>query len=349
MKKLTFLFCLLAPLTALLGSSTFCQSETLPEFFEEEPCKNWDLFAELLVWHMGEVGTIPNSTIKTTFDPNLTTELNLNNFAFGWDFGYRLGGRYYNIGKDQWGLTLAYTWFRTEAKSSGTYDGYVGIPTGFPLTGTISDADFLSLFWLFGAHSYQSRWSLLYNLFDFAFDREYWASTAISLRPYLGLRGGWIRQNIHISSVYFDANSNNFPVPAKEVLNQHFWGIGPSMGIDSRWFLGNVGKNCFYLFGDLSAAFMSGYWTFANDLKIGTSIHGDLFENHTREGVLMFQDLLGFEWNVALNCKGALCALRLGFETQFWFDHLQIFNTYNGKQHNALTLQGGTLDLRFNY
>ena len=70
-----------------------------PTYLNEQYEKKWDLFADLLYWHMGEVGTLPNSTIAvTTSGDTITTALNLNNFNFGWDFGYRIGGRYSDIG-----------------------------------------------------------------------------------------------------------------------------------------------------------------------------------------------------------------------------------------------------------
>lgn len=348
----------LFPFLSVMGSYSASSEKNCPTpikqdhscfSIEDRLKKNWDIFADLLFWHMGEVGTIPNSTIAVTSNQYLISELNINNLNFHWDLGYRIGGRYSNIGHNQWGFSLYYTWYRTEAKNKGTYDGFVGIPSGFPLTGTLSDADFLNLFWLFAAQSYNARWDLLYNIFDFQLDHEYLVSKAISLKPYLGLRGGWIHQNIHIHSTYLDTLANNTPVPAKEKLKNHFWGIGPSCGLDSEWCLGQVGGHSFYLFDNFSGAFLWSFWSYSDQLSIGNNINGDLKAKHRQAGSLMFQDVLGFQWSVKLNKNGSLFSLRLGFEFQYWFDHLQIFNTYNGRQHNALTLQGGTFDLRFDY
>jgi hypothetical protein len=311
--------------------------------------QDWDIFADLLYWHVGEVGTIPNSTISTKLDPGLVSKLNLNNLNFGWDFGYRVGGKYSNIGNDEWGISLFYTWYRTEAKNRGSYDGFVGIPTGFPLTEQITDADFLNLFWLFAAQNYHAKWILNYNLIDFELDHLYAVSESISLRPYLGVRSGWINQDIHIDSTYHDVLAGNTPFPAKEKLKNHFWGIGPICGIDTKWCLGTVKDHFFYFFGDLSGAFLWSQWSYSDHLSITDTITGNLKSKHRQSGSLMFQNLLGFEWSVKLNQRGALFSLRLGFESQFWFDNLQIFNAYNGRQHNTLTLQGGTFDFLFSY
>jgi hypothetical protein len=316
---------------------------------QEDVQQNWDVFADLLYWHVGEVGTIPNSTISTKLDPDLVSKLKLNNLDFGWDFGSRIGGRYGQIGEDQWGIFLSYTWFRSEAKNSGSYNGFVGIPTGFPLTQAITDASFFELFWLFAAQSYHAKWVLNYNVIDLEVDRQYAVSEAVSLRPHLGIRNGWIDQDIHIYSTYHDVLNHDIFFPAKETLKNHFWGIGPNCGLDTKWCLGETGGHSFYFFGDLSAAFLWSLWTYSDHLSIGDTIAGTLKSKHRQSGSLMFQNLLGFEWSVKLNRRGALFSLRLGFESQFWFDHLQIFNAYNGRQHNALTLQGGTFDLRFSY
>lgn len=316
-------------------------------FLNNEPFHpNWLFFADFLYWHIGEVGTIPNSTIAVTANQGLTSRLDLNNLNFGWDLGFRVGGRYSNIGQNEWGVSFYYTWYRTEAKNSGTFPGYVGIPSGFPLTGTLSDVEFSDLSWLYAAKSYKAQWSLLYNVFDFETDHEYAAGRTLRFRPYLGLRGGWIDQNIDIHSIYL--NDSNVSIPAKEKLQNLFWGIGPRCGLDSKWRLGTINRHSFYLFGDLSGSFLWSFWKMADALTINDIDHGDLKGKNRYAGSVMLQNLLGLEWSIALH-RGALISLRCSYETQVWLDHLQVFNTYNGRQHNALTLQGATFNLRFNF
>ncbi|MBS0653246.1 MAG: hypothetical protein JSR39_06925 [Verrucomicrobia bacterium] len=350
MYKLLLIIFSLFPLLCAWGSSSQEKDQPQPISQNSRPAQqDWDIFADLLYWHAGEVGMIPNSTISTKLDPGLVSKLKLNNLDFDWNFGFRAGGRYSNIGNNQWGISLSYTRYRTEAKNRGSYNGFVGIPTGFPLTEAITDADFFNLFWLFAAQSYHARWTLNYNIFDFKLDHLFAASETISLRPFLGLRGGWIYQDIHIRSIYHDVTSHNTPFLAKEKLTNHFWGIGPSCGLDTKWFLGKAGRHFFYLFGDLSGAFLWSTWNNSDHLTIGSTIAGTLRSKQRQAGSLMFQNLLGFEWSVKLNQRGAMLSLRLGYESQFWFDNLQIFNAYNGRQHNALTLQGGTFDLLFSF
>ncbi|MBS0651045.1 MAG: hypothetical protein JSR93_07785 [Verrucomicrobia bacterium] len=346
----------LFPLLAAWGSSSQEKdpSPSISQNFQtstgtKEALQHWDIFADLLYWHVGEVGTIPNSTISTKFDNGLVSKLKMNNLDFDWNFGARGGARYGHIGDNQWGISLIYTWYRTKAKNKGAYDGFVGIPSGFPLTGTITDADFANLFWLFAAQRYHAKWTLNYNIIDLKLDHQYAVSKTVTLRPYLGLRGRWIYQDIHIYSLYHDVLSNNLPVPAKEKLTNHFWGVGPSAGIDTKWCLGRAGRHFFYLFGDLSGAFLWSTWDNSDHLKIGNTIAGTLKSKKRSAGSLMFQNLLGLEWDIKWNQRGAMFSLRLGFESQFWFDNLQIFNAYNGRQHNALTLQGGTFELLFSF
>lgn len=299
---------------------------------------------------MGEVGTVPNSTFATTFtDGLLTSALKLNNFNFGWDFGYRVGGRYSDVGLNEWSISLFYTGYKTKAEKSGAYPGLIGIPTSFQLTSTLTDTDFLKLFWLFAAKGYEARWDLLYHVFDLEVDHEYLTSNALSFRPYLGIRGGWIDQNIDVHSIYIDVLSNDTRVPSEEKLQNHFWGVGPRCGLGSKWWLGCVKRNSFYLYGDVSSSFMWSHWKFSDFLKLGSTVTANLNMKSRYAGSIMLQNLLGLEWNFTLNSQGTFIALRFGYEAQYWFDHLQIFNAYNGKQHNALTLQGGTFDLHCNF
>lgn len=357
MKKLLLVLSSLFPflsawsLTATSKQAPLFQNaqNSQPVLITPTPLQHWDIFADLLYWHAGEVGTIPNVTISTKLDPGFVSKLNLNNMDFGWNFGFRTGGRYHNIGDNQWGISLFYTWFQSEAKKSGAYNGFVGIPPGFPLTGTITDADFLNLIWLFAAQKYHARWVLHYNVIDFQLDHQYAATETITLRPFLGLKSSWINQDIHIHSVYHNIYANNLPVLAREKLTNHFWGLGPSLGIDTKWCLGQAGNHLFYLFDDLSGAFLWSIWKNTDHLKIGETITGTLKTKHRKSGSLMFQNLLGFEWSVKLTQRGTTLSLRAGYESQFWFDNLQVFNSFNGRQHNALTLQGGTFDLLFSF
>lgn len=344
--RLTFLALVFCSSIHPAEPQLFCKNQTVAALREPTE-RDWDVFGDLLYWHAGEVGTIPNSTIAVAADEVVTTTLNLNNLNFGWDFGFRVGAKSSHLGKDQWGLSLSYTWYRTVAENSGAYPGFVGIPTGFPLTSTLSDADFADLSWLFAAKSYKARWSLQYNLFDLEADHEFEASEALEFRPYLGLRGGWIYQDIAIHSIYED--DAGAPVPAQENLENHFWGVGPKCGLGSQWRLGALNRHTFYLFGDLSGSFLWSYWGLSDFLTINQINHGNLYGKDRQAGSVALQNLLGFEWNVKLNNSGMLFKARCSYEAQYWFDHLQIFNAYNGRQHNALTLQGGTFDFRFHF
>lgn len=309
-----------------------------------EPCcseqPDWDVFADLLVWHAAEVGMIPNSTLSVTLSDTLISKLNLNNMNFGWDLGFRTGAKYSHLGEDDWGVSLCYTWYRTEAKKRGSFPGFVGFPSGFPMTGVLTDTEFLQLDWLFAAKEYRARWNLLYNMFDFEADHQFYPTCALSFRPFLGLRGGWIDQHIEISSVY---DNSGLAVPAIERLANRFWGVGPRCGLATQWLLWENCHHSFSLFGDLSGAFMWSHWSYPDDLKIGALTTGELYGKSHYAGSVMLQNFLGLEWDY--KCY----SLRVAYESQFWFDQLQIFNAYNGRQHNALTLQGGTVDFRFNF
>src|SRR5262249_19072188 len=162
--------------------------------------------------------------------------------------GFRVGGSCRGIGDDRWGVSASYTRFRTDAHNSGFFPGFVGIPSGFPLTGTLTDVDFAELFWLFAAQSFQARWGLKYNIFDFDVDHEFAATETLYFRPSLGIRGGWINQDILIRSIYVDSLANNAQVSTKEKLTNHFWGVGPRCGLNSKWCLGSLKRHSFYLF-----------------------------------------------------------------------------------------------------
>jgi hypothetical protein len=316
----------------------------------------WNLFGDLLYWHMGEVGLIPNSTIDIATLSSLThtiipfheikNDLFLNNINFGWDFGFRVGTSCNNVGCDQWGFSLYYTRFKTQSQNHGSTQTLIGIPSGFTLTPALQ----FQLNWLFAGISWKASWNLIYNMFDFDLDHKYQVSRSLLLRPYIGIKGGWIHQKVDIHSGYpFTPVSPPPTVPAKERLKNNFWGVGPKAGLGSKWCFGAIRDHSFYFLGDIGGAFMWSHWHMADKLKITEAIHGQFKIKDRSAGSLMFQGLAGVEWNVKFNNQCSCFAISLSYEAQVWFDQLQLLNAYNGRLHSILTLQGGSFGFCFNY
>jgi len=303
-----------------LSSRSWCDSNS-PYFF-----------ADLLYWRAEEGATSWADVVH--IQPE--TFFNQADLSFGWDFGFR-GGIGYNLDYDQWDTRLVYTWFHTKAKDAYTLSSSdVGIIS----------SEFLGAFielprTVFGFASIQ--WAILFNMFDWELGRDFLVSGALSLRPFMGLKGGWIHQTIRSQW------TNPLSLVAEENLKNNFWGIGPSGGVNTDWRLGGNSSRFFSLFGDFSGAYMWGKWNCSD-------IYFDNFPSKvvvntpsTFLGSLTFRCFAGIGWATNFNKNRSHFATRIGYEMQFWFNQLKIVTFDELRLHHDLTLQGGTCDIRFDF
>lgn len=299
--------------------------------------QRWDVFADLLFWCPQETCTQWGFLVNPDWavpPPPASSKNNVNTFLtaldFDWNWGVRTGLGY-TLDHDAWNTRLFYTWFHSQGKSqlmaSADY---------------VVQSQFIASDFIYRAPLFQEaaiRWALLFNMFDWDLGRNCPLSRFLCFRHYLGLKGGWIHQNVHIH--WIDPTYQ-----ALEKIKHNFWAVGPKGGVDSKWILGNIQKHCFSLFGDFASAFMWGHWDLCNDSLHDTrDITTHNFFPARDLGSLMFQTIAGFEWN--FEQKDLYFSLHLGYEMQIWLEHLQFFQHFSGLLHNALILQGGTF--RFNF
>lgn len=307
--------------------------------------RGFDCSATLLIWTAREIGADCWAEVITPPSAPISNELA--EVQFGWDPGFRVGLGY-GMEYDEWGTRAFFTWFQTrgddrvQSVSGSVHSSFIGNfyvdnPTGAGISGP----------------SYKSasiRWTILFNVFDWELSRNYWVSQGISLCPFLGLKGGWINQTI--DSQWNDATPPpGFPTYrlGEEKIHNDFSGIGPSLGINTRWRLLQRGTHFLNLFGDFSGALMWGRWSFSD------SFHNDLHQQvkinqgNVNSGAAMIRSFTGFSWNTLFNQNKARFSARLGYEAQFWLDQLQFYSFVGGTLDTALTLQGGSLELAIDF
>lgn len=310
---------------------------------------SFDLFADLLVWCAQESGTENWAEVIT--GGNGSAEIcDIRDIDFDWDAGFRVGLGY-GMKHGQWDTQFYYTWFRTRGNdrvssvpnsvySSFLGNFYVDNSTGAGIKGL----------------AYQKAsidWRIHFNIFDWELGRDFWVSKALSLRPFLGLKGGWIHQSMHTKW----QNPTLPPPPpiyqpfqeGRENLKNNFWGLGPSLGIHTKWKFLSLENHSLSLFGDFSGAFMYGHWTFKDAYRNDILQKVSVKLSDINGGASMFRTFMGFGWETHLNRERIHFSTRLGYEMQFWLDQLQFYSFDTGRLDNELTLQGGTLEFRFDF
>lgn len=294
-------------------------------------------FADLLVWKLREGGAdnwaqviSPDGAFKTA---------DILQVPFHWNAGLRLGVGRSNT-PSHWDTLFSYTWFQTKGSSQanvttgGIYSPFIG---NFYINNTNGSS--------FGPNYRNAgvQWKLYFNIFDLELGRKFYVDQYLQLRPFIGLKGGFINQ-------WMDTQWQNPTVAttftaATENLKNNFSGIGPSVGINTTWLLYKTSQNYFNIIGNFSGALLYGHWSFI-----------DLYENNTPASVAvkvasingaasMARALLGIEWS-GLFSKAPM-TVRIGYEAQVWFNQLQYYSFNMGRLNNLMSLQGAVLGLSF--
>ncbi len=308
----------------------------------DNPESRFDVYGNFLFWYASEEPSDSwANVIQTTInDEGIQDTFDVVPLAFDWNFGFRAGVGYH-LEQDQWDTQLYWSWFRTQTEadlSSGTI-----IPEFF---GSFLNGDLAN----FG----KIHWSLLYNMCDWELGRSYWVSQCLLFRPFMGLKGGWIHQSILSNwNIVEQSIPGSSPMSvhytSQENLKNNFWGIGPTSGIGTQWKLAGFGSHLLSLFGDFSASMLWGTWNFSDEYENSSPYEISVNVQPQNLGCLMVRGFMGLGWETCFSRQGTRFSMQVGYETQLWFNQLQIPTFQQLCLHGDLTLQGGTLSSRFDF
>lgn len=313
-------------------------------------CDNgWYLFADALYWH-ADVGNADWANLAIVNGDARLTKVHHLDFKWSWGFKVGLG---FDIDHDLWDTNLYYTWFHTEnsnaigLSSTAPASAIQTISTQLPATNVFTSA--------------KHHWSIHFSMFDWELGRWYYLSKNLTVRPHIGIKGGWIDQDRKVHGQVF---ANNQSGPGSGHFENDFWGVGPSAGINTMWILGSAGKSMdhrFSLFGDIAGALMYGH--FENKFSRNfTGFTSKIKKLNRNLAVSMLQAMMGLSWDTPFNKERNHFTLKLGYEYQYWFRQNQfpsigeiINQTLDinflqlGRYSDDLALQGLTAELRFDF
>lgn len=297
----------------------------------ESQKRTFNIFAESLYWYTSETidwaFTIDShqNSLKDTFKT----------LVFDWAPGFRVGMGYH-MKHDEWDTQASYTWFQSKAKdhAEGSVTSGFLAPKIIPLLQPFSTGK-VSL-------------NLHYNMFDWDLARSFSIGKYLFLRPSIGLKGGWIVQNIYSSWTNPDYLFI-LPVFASENLKQVFKGGGPKVTWTTKWNFTNIQKHFFSLICQVEADYLWGH----------TSIRDKFFDNYSTTiyvktsdrnfGSFILHSFLGLGWDCNFHQDRMHCDVKFGYEIEEWFNHCQIFTNTSGSQKNDLILQGCNFHLEFDF
>lgn len=267
-----------------------------------------------------------------------------------WKPAFR-AGLGWNTSYDGWDLYANWTWYNnstSETITAATVNGDDEIGIRGPWIANGGN--------ITGINAANYRWRLRHNMFDLELGRKFFVSRKLSMRPFAGVRGGWINRRVIINYLA-QPNVSFTPVtPAVYFGRSKYWGVGPRFGLNNEWYLGAG----FQIYTDLAASLLYGqiytYRTTADQQVDGSLTRvSDISANDDLWRVIPNMQLfLGIGWGECFCSQDIFLAIKAGWEVNKYWNLGAFFEGRRGQifrdeQFAAFTLQGLTVkvDLEF--
>ena len=294
------------------------------------------VFSDLLFWRARE-GSADNwaQNIDLGF---VNKNIDIYGAPFKWNASYRVGIGYKEPEK-QWDAVLYYTNFQTSASSQKNGQIYSAFLGNFFVGNTDGISDN-------GAY-YQSgniNWRFYFNNLDFELGKTFAINKIVNLRPFAGLKAAFINQNIY-TNWQNPINVSNF-TQGEETLKNDFWGIGPSIGLNTTWPIYKSLKSSFNLIGNFSGALLLGNWNFKDTYTNNAPFYITTNVSPVHGAAPMVRGLLGIEWTSEFS--KANLSIHLGYEAQVWANQMQYYSFNMGRLNNLMSIQGAVFGFCLN-
>lgn len=260
-----------------------------------------------------------------------------NDYSLGLKFGMGL-----DFKRDVWDTFANWTWLKTHHSDRREVSSF----QFQTLLGAVYPQELVDNF----ANRVTSHWQFELNTIDFELGRNFFISKFINLRPFAGVKGGWITQQLKV--IYgdvIDSNGIPFSTPIRTRFKDHMWCLGPRIGINTRWVLG---RSNFALLANVAADLM---WEdfqpssqvsyldgFGNQPSIGR------VRQHIQDLTPVMEAMFGLDWG---HCFGGVAYLNIavGYEMQYWWDQYRAASAVNTNATDPLNLQGATGKIRLEF
>jgi hypothetical protein len=297
------------------------------------------LTADILIWKLREGSSENWGQIIAPSGENQPVELL--DVPFNWQAGFRVGLGY-RFDQCAWDSLLAYTRYATQ-KTIHVSTNEGGIYSAYLANFYVNNANGAS----FGPnyHNAAIQWSFSFNTLDLEFGRSFNIDSILKLRPKMGVKSAIINQDIN-TDWQNPTVATNFR-SATENLQNHFWGIGPYIGLDTTWFVYGNANQRIHLFGNVLGGLLSGHWRFKDNYENNALLSIDIYSDSIKTVASMTAGQFGIQW---LGCLvGNEIRIRFGYEAQIWFNQVQYYSFNMGRLDNLMSLQGGLLDFNVHF
>lgn len=253
-----------------------------------------------------------------------------------WNSGLRLGLGF-NFLHSGYDLAAYWTWFETENSDSvSKHHGSLFSIWAHPDAPSTSTDIFA-----------KGKWGLNLRQADLEWGRSSWFGCNFSLRPFFGLRGLWLDQELKNKYIYFTSPRIRGNVQAES----DFRGGGLRAGANARFAMG-----CgFSIYGIASGSLLYGH--FDSDFHLKEKEKTIAFsEDSFWRGISSLQLALGLSWDTHFSRDRRHIEFHVGWEQNQWFGANQMnhFMQEVGKgvyhqENSNLAFQGLVTGGRFNF
>jgi hypothetical protein len=312
----------------------------------------FDVFVtgDWLIWQAHENGLGYVVKNKGTTLPNLSHS-SIRDLHYDWDFGFRVGLGF-NMPHDGWDIYANWTWFRDHAHGRQEASSTSSLLPVWAMEDSFEPNT--------GATKSHAHWKLWLNMVDLELGREFFVSKWMTLRPFVGLRTGWIHQKLDIDYKHLtvdgvlSATDDKYEVDMKN----NYWGLGLKGGLNSQWGLGAG----FSFYGNAAVSLLYGFFHLHHNEELvllsGTS---EEFIHNTqsfRVGRAISELALGLRWDTMFANDRCHFGIQGGWEHLMFFGQNQ-FQRFLGQtssnvgsfvaNQGDLTIQGWTLAARLDF
>lgn len=202
-----------------------------------------------------------------------------------------------------------------------------------------------------------AHWGLHYQVGDLELGRNYYINRYLKLRPFIGLKGTWQKQdyNVFYETIPISFQESDLFFDFKTRQDQMLWGIGIRAGLNTSWQF----TKWLSLYGDFA---LTGIWTHYNiDRKDSyTEIRDEVFLDQLErttaylDGSLevikpVFEFSLGLRAETYFHCNQFHVLLQCGWESQLWPSQTLFISLSENYDRFDLSLHGLTCKFRFDF
>lgn len=255
------------------------------------------------------------------------------------DFPYKPGfkaGLGVHATDDNWDLYAEYTWLYMSHKQ----------------TTSASESPILSKWYFIDSlfSSMHGNWKCHLDIGDLLLARSCYVGRCLTIRPFFGARGVWIRQR------YFQKGSlYAFPTDPQPEMSakSRCWSIGPRLGLDVNFIIGSG----FRFFGKAAGSLLytryKVYYRSDDTLSLGTAnIIAAKTQNHVSHIRPNAEIGAGFGWGTYFSNYRWYWDLSASYDFQvFWNQNMMYNLAFNNTEPHIgnLTYQGLTATMRFDF